>query len=314
MIATPIFLIGAERSGTTLLRLMLDSHPQIAFHNEFEYAVDLLKDDESASGLALNDYYEYLSTHRIFMQSNFEVKQNLSYPELVNDFLLQKQQRSHHKCIVGATVHYQFQRLTRIWPQAKFIHLFRDGRDVAKSTIDMGWAGNMFTGVESWIVAEKTWENFCQQLSVEQHISVKYEDLILNSEQVLTQICQFIGVPFDKAIYSYVDHSHYSLPDSRLIGQWRKLSIREIQLAESRITAMLEDRGYPLSGFAPLTMTTSLCWRIKMQNRWAIICFRFKRYPLKLYLSDIFSRRFGTKLMRKQIKIKMNEYDRRFLK
>lgn len=36
----PIFLVGAERSGTTVLRLMLDHHPQIAWCNEFEYVVD----------------------------------------------------------------------------------------------------------------------------------------------------------------------------------------------------------------------------------------------------------------------------------
>ncbi|MEL7520985.1 MAG: sulfotransferase, partial [Cyanobacteria bacterium J06553_1] len=44
-VAQPIFLVGAERSGTTLLRIMLDHHPQQAWCHEFEYAVDLL--DES---------------------------------------------------------------------------------------------------------------------------------------------------------------------------------------------------------------------------------------------------------------------------
>lgn len=44
-ISKPVFLVGAERSGTTVLRLMLDHHPQIAFNNEFEYAVDLVSDE-----------------------------------------------------------------------------------------------------------------------------------------------------------------------------------------------------------------------------------------------------------------------------
>ena len=39
VISRPIFLVGAERSGTTLLRLMLDHHPNIAFHSEFAFAI-----------------------------------------------------------------------------------------------------------------------------------------------------------------------------------------------------------------------------------------------------------------------------------
>ena len=43
MIPQPIFLVGAERSGTTLLRLMLKHHPCIGWVQEFEYAVDLIR-------------------------------------------------------------------------------------------------------------------------------------------------------------------------------------------------------------------------------------------------------------------------------
>ena len=63
----PIFLVGAERSGTTLLRLMLDCHPHIAFHSEFEFVVDYFRDNSYPS---LEDYYEHLATDRIFQSSN----------------------------------------------------------------------------------------------------------------------------------------------------------------------------------------------------------------------------------------------------
>ncbi len=314
MITTPIFLVGAERSGTTLLRLMLDYHPQIAFHHEFELVVEQLSEDSTAWP-ELNDYYEYLSTHRIFLHANFNINQTLSYPELVNDFLLQKQQRSGHKPVIGATVHHQFHLLTRIWPQAKFIHLLRDGRDVARSMIVMGWAGNMFSGVEEWIKAETIWERFSRQLTPDQQLSVKYEDLILNSDQVLTQICQFIGVPFDKAMYDYANHSTYHLPEPSLVSQWRKkLSAHEIQLAESQIAPMLEARGYPLGGLPLLTITKILRWRMGIQNRWAKMRFRWQRYPTKLYLADVLSRRFGTKRWRKRVQIRINEHDNQFMK
>ena len=49
-------------------------------------------------------------------------------------------------------------RLTRIWPDARFIHLVRDPRDVARSVIPMGWAGNTWVGVERWMEAERLWD------------------------------------------------------------------------------------------------------------------------------------------------------------
>jgi hypothetical protein len=138
MIETPIFLVGAERSGTTLLRLMLGHHPKIAFHQEFEFSVNQI--DEDGNFPNLEDYYEFLSSSRIFLRTGFTIDKNLSYPELINDFLLQRQKRDS-KPLIGATVHRKFDRLLLFWPKAKFIHIVRDGRDVARSniTIGLGW-------------------------------------------------------------------------------------------------------------------------------------------------------------------------------
>ncbi len=130
IIKTPIFLVGAERSGTTLLRLMLDHHPQIAFNSEFEYVVDRISADGHFPDLPC--YHDYLSSRWIFKDSHFQIDPNLDYPNLVNSFLQQKQKRDQ-KARIGATVHHQFHYLCKNWPQAKFIHLLRDGRDVARS-------------------------------------------------------------------------------------------------------------------------------------------------------------------------------------
>ena len=143
MIGSPVFLVAAERSGTTMLRLMLSTirrSPGAATG----YAVNLMP--ESGGWPDLAAYREFLLTNRIFrLGHGFEIDPNLSYPELVNSFLEQLQRRTG-KPIVGALVHRHFDRLLRIWPDARFIHLIRDGRDVARSCIGMGWAGSVWTG------------------------------------------------------------------------------------------------------------------------------------------------------------------------
>lgn len=310
-IKTPIFLVGAERSGTTLLRLMLDHHPQIAFHHEFEFAVDQI--DEQNNFPKLADYYDYLAYHRIFLSSHLTINRHLTYPELVNNFLEQKQQQAN-KPIIGATVHHYFDKLALIWPQAKFIHLVRDGRDVARSNIAMGWSGNMFSGTDRWIEAERLWEKLSNQIAPEQQITVYYEQLIRDSQSVLSELCQFIGVEFNPKIYDYAQQSTYELPDSSILERWRKLKPKEIQLAESKIATLLTKWHYPLSGLPILPVTPWLCQRMYLHSRWRGIIFRIRRYSFGLYLQDVLSRRLGFTNWQKRVRVRLNEYDKKFLK
>ena len=57
LLARPLFLVGSERSGTTLTRLMLDYHPKIAFFFEFPYSVDMMCDRDGWPDL--HEYYAY---------------------------------------------------------------------------------------------------------------------------------------------------------------------------------------------------------------------------------------------------------------
>ena len=304
-ISQPVFLVGAERSGTTLLRLMLDSHPEIAWCEEFEYAVDLMEDEQKFP--QLNIYYEWLETHFIFQATNFKIDPNLDYPQLVNSFLAQKQANTGKK-IIGATVHRHFDRLQRIWSDAKFIHIVRDPRDVARSCIGMGWAGNVWTGVERWIEAERLWKHFSESISKQQKIEIRYESLISQPYKILNDLCNFMGTSFSPKMLTYHQRSSYDLPDPSLIQQWKnKLSDREIQLIESKISEMLLEKDYQLSDLPSLEVTLAMKQRLKLHHWLKRIQFRIKFFGFYLFLVDIISRRLQLNLWQKKIRLKMND-------
>lgn len=308
----PIFLIGAERSGTTLLRLMLDSHSQLSWCNEFEYSVDLVSDEQGWP--ALDDYYKWLATHRIFRATNFQIDRSLEYPQLINDFLVQKK-TSDQKPLVGATVHRHFDRLLRIWPDAKFIHIVRDGRDVARSCIGMGWAGNVWTAIERWIEAENLWTQMKQTLPKEQQIEITYESLISQPKTTLSELCDFIGIAFEPAMLDYHKTSSYDVPDPQLLNQWKhKLSNREIQLVESRISQMLVERNYELSGLSAIEVDYLLEKKLRFQCWSKRVQFRVKQLGLFLFIADYISRRLKIDSWQKDVQLKVNAIEQSQLK
>lgn len=310
-ISQPYFLVGAERSGTTLLRLMLNYHPEITWCNEFEYAVDQIEYDEWPD---LADYYKWLEIHRIFQDSHFEIDTSLTYPQLVNSFLYQRLVRDN-KSIVGATVHRHFDRLPKIWPNARYIHVVRDGRDVARSCIGMGWAGNVWRGVERWIDAEEMWKELSQKLSPDQKLEIVYEDLIVNYVETLKRICDFIGVEYNPAMLDYVHYSDYSLPQPSLIQQWKKKQTnRQIQLVESRVADMLTERNYALSGLEPITVTPWDKVTLRMHDWWGRINSRHQNIGSALFVSDYLARRLRISSWQKKTQLKINEIQRKNLK
>lgn len=312
LITKPIFLVGAERSGTTVLRLMLDHHSQLAWCNEFEYVVDRIPIEKGWP--QLDDYYEWLETHRIFQATGFGIDRSLNYQQLVNSFLCQKRDRAR-KPLVGATVHRHFDRLLRIWPDARFIHIVRDGRDVARSCIGMGWAGNVWTGVERWIEAEGLWAKLSQSLPAERQIEVTYETLILEPVDTLKRLCDFIGIPYDQKMMTYAQTTTYDIPDPKFIGQWRrKLSNREIQLVESRIADRLLERGYELSGLPLIKVTPAMKRKLRLHDWWTRLQFRIKRNGLALFLEDYLSRHLIIKSWQKSVRLKLNAIEKAHLK
>ncbi len=287
------FLIGSERSGSTMLRLMLDHHPQLACNLESDFLVSEVADDGTLPDM--RDYREFLSRDRVFRHSRFEVDSSLGYRELVDSFLEQKRSRDG-KQLVGATVHHDFHRLPLLWPEAKFVYLLRDGRDVANSAVGMGWAGNPYCGADLWIEAEERWAGMRQRLVPGSFIEVRFEDLVREPQAVLTTVCGFLGVPFSEQMLSYPETSSYAAPDVHLVSQWRgRLDERMLGLVESRIGALLAQRGYPMDHGTRPPVSRSQDRLLRLQSRMGCFRDRVSRYGLPLTLGEFTARKLGVR-------------------
>lgn len=272
---------------------MLDHHPLIACNPESEYMVSQIGEGPGWPEIAA--FREWLARERSFRRSQFTIDPTLDYVGLMNDLLLQKLRRGA-KSIVGATVHYDFDRLPRIWPAARYVYLLRDGRDVARSVVGMGWEGNLWAAADRWIEAESDWETMRAALDSNQWIEIRYESLLLDPEQELARVCGFLGVEYSDRMLEYVGDSTYARPDPTLANRWKqRLSQTELRVIETRIADHLTRRGYPLSGQLLLSVTPWLDRRMRLESRIRKYVRRIRMLGVALTIEDTLARRLGVK-------------------
>ncbi len=305
----PFFVVGAQRSGSTLLRLMLDHHPAISCPHEIDYVVARVGPRGELP--ELRAYARFLETQGSFRRSGLRVEPGLDYLELADSFL---RQHSRGKPVLGMTVHLHLDRLLHIWPEARFIHLLRDPRDVARSVVARGWCGNAWVGVERWIEAEEQWERLRDALAPERWTEIRYEDLLRSPERELRRLCAFLGLPWDAAMLSYPEDSTYPAPDAALAEQWRsRAQPEEIRLAEARVGRLLEQRGYPRSELPPLRVGWARSWGLRAQDRLGRFRVRARRFGLPLVVADLVLRRLRLDRLHLPVRRRMREIGERFI-
>lgn len=306
----PFFLIAPVRSGSTFLQLMLDSHPNIVNPGECDFLFSEVTDDGTAPDI--DQYQEWLEFDRIFLDKKLDVDPSIGYPQLIDSFVNQMQQPGS---ALVMNVHHHFYRIPKVFPHAKYIHLIRDGRDVARSCIGMGWVGNVYYGIDIWRDAETAWDRLKETLQPFQYLEIKYEDLLEDVESGLGQICQFLGLEYSKSMMDYASKSTYSLPDKSLSYQWKtKCSGRELSLVESKVGQMLLNREYELSGVA--ICGPNLIERIKLyiQNKWFRVMHQISKYGFALFFQNYLAINFGTSSWKRSLKLRINAADAKTLK
>ena len=247
-------IVGAARSGTTLLRLMLDSHPHLAIPPETHFlpALRALQTRPELKGAAGADAAcaEFIRT--VTGSLNWaecglteDTLRAAVAPKPERPFGVSGAVRRFYRLYAEArgktrwgdkTPPYvtRLRDVAALLPEARFIHLIRDGRDVALSVrglwFDAG-RGNLEDQAANWLWRVR--EARQQAAFCAHYIEVRYEDLLESPRATLERVCAFSGLEYDPALEAY-----HETAAARLQGE-----LRDRHDAAGRVTVSREQRA-----------------------------------------------------------------------
>jgi hypothetical protein len=232
MIRYPVFIIGAGRSGTTMFRLMLNSHPDIYVPPEAWFFGDLLFKFYNKKTLTIND----LKTARFIITSNvrwpdwkcsdevldaaLDFKSPPTIRELIESVFFNCSQLGDRKIWGEKSPRHShlITQMKEVFPDAKFIHVIRDGRDSCISIYNRGWWDRSFPRIcEHWsscVKAAIKGRNF----PAEQYLEIRYEDLVANPKSTLEKVCIFLNIEFYSSMIEFNKRIEVDVPEREAIA------------------------------------------------------------------------------------------------
>ncbi|MEX1005567.1 MAG: sulfotransferase [Acidimicrobiia bacterium] len=229
-------IVGAARSGTTLLRAMLDSHPQLAITPESYFLVSLAKSRRFTrqQPFDLDSFVAALLHHPRFQRWGLppeNVAKDFRQPTVDNHgaafrILYAAYGAHHRKSRVGDKTPWYVHHIpfiAELLPEARFVHVIRDGRDVALSQ-----GRGPILGALNWRRAINDGKSAAARLGAGRVLEVKYEDLVTHPEASLRNVCMFLDLDYDSAMLAYTDHA-----DRIRAGFNRPESVAHARISES---------------------------------------------------------------------------------
>lgn len=221
-----------------MLRLMLNSHPQLAVPHESKFILSLYPELPKYGDLSrrenvarlLDDIAEHqaVKAGQLIVDRRLVLKQPIaSYAQLVDAIMRTKAQSLGKARWGDKTPFYtpSIDVLWRLFPEAKIVHLVRDGRDVLLSHKKVSWLSNSLPK----IAADWRWmTTICHKVGSVRgpdfFLEIKYEDLVRQPEAILRQICAFLGEEFAPEMLLYHRTARQEVPTESL--RWHESSVQ----------------------------------------------------------------------------------------
>jgi hypothetical protein len=221
------FIVGTGRCGTTLLQAMLSRHPRLHVPPEtnfFAYWDPERFGPDGRATLGAGETFRdaaHVREHLLWAaRMRFWGDLELDHDRLAADTLalggsaralflaMMLQFRAHaDKPRLGEKTpihHKHVSRITRMFPDARIIFMYRDPRDTATSMLELDWGrhGSAFRHARTWKRAMRLHHGRQRALESDRYAALRYETLVESPDTELARLCAFLGEPFDPAMLS----------------------------------------------------------------------------------------------------------------
>ena len=262
-------VVGAPRSGTTLLRFMLDGHPDLAIPPETGF-LSLARRLGRGSDRARRDgFLEAVTRHPPeapgWVDFGIAVQDFGRALEELDPFTVAEAYRTFYRLYAARfgkprwgdkTPLYcmEMPTIRAVLPEARFIHLLRDGRDACTSLRRMWFSPgrDMETLAAFWRKCVRTARR--DGLGRSDYLEVRYEDLVRNTRQTLVRICAHVDLEYSDRMLHYYTRTPERLGEhrERIRADGTPLVTRQQRLEQQRRTT------------EPLDATCVFAWKSTM--------------------------------------------------
>jgi hypothetical protein len=276
----PLFIGGCPRSGTTLLRSLVDNHPDLAMPAETQFVLEVYAARERYGDLrrpearrAIAEWLFYEDGHggrRLRVKNSLSreaaVERVMAAPPTLGSLFatcFRIYAEAYGKPRWGAkrpAYAPHVRDIFRLFPDAQFVNVIRDPRASVASQVKLRWyreCDRLENAIATWETAVQRLDAFAGRLRLDQLLDVRYEDLVRDPRRALRAICEFAGLRTGEAVEEMIAserigifregwHDRLKQPiDTTAVDAWRtQLGPRKTALVERATGAYFTRFGY----------------------------------------------------------------------